>query len=266
MKPSFLLACAFALSVPLPVAAHTPYLVPSDFAPRADQTVALDASFAETFFVPEAAFDNSRFAVTGPDGRDGAVDRVQVFKTRAVAEHTLPKNAAGTFRFSTGPRLGALFRTWEIDGKRESSRDAEATIPAGARVISDFQSLTLAETYVSVGAPDRAALAPRGKGLELVATTHPNDLYVGEKFEFAVHYDGRPLANQPVEITEAVWTSDRKPHVETLTTDARGRAVLDLRQAGTWIALTRHRTPAPAGAPTAEYSHSYTLTFRVLAP
>lgn len=266
MKPSLLLACAIALSVSLSAAAHTPYLAPSDFAPRAGQTVALEASFAETFFVPEAAFDNSRFAVTGPDGRDAALDQVQVLKTRTVAEHTLPKDAAGTYRFSTGPRLGALFRTWEIDGKRESSRDAAAKIPAGAKVISDFQSLTLAETYVTVGAPDRAALAPRGKGLELVATTHPNDLFAGEKFEFAIHYDGKPLANQPVEITEAVWTSDRKPQIETLTTDAQGRVALDLRQAGTWVALTRHRTPAPAGAATAEYSHSYTLTFHVLAP
>ena len=76
MKPSLLLACAIALSVSLSAAAHTPYLAPSDFAPRAGQTVALEASFAETFFVPEAAFDNSRFAVTGPDGRDAALDQV----------------------------------------------------------------------------------------------------------------------------------------------------------------------------------------------
>lgn len=266
MKPLTLLAAAVlgATSI-FAASAHTPYLVPSDFAPRAGQTVALDASFAETFFVPEAAFDDSRFAIFRPDGGSAAPDAVHAMKTRTVAEYTLPPGT-GTYRLSTGPRLGARFRTWEVGGKRESSRDASAKIPAGAKVVSDFQSLTLAEAYVSVGAPDRIALAARGRGLEFVPVAHPNDLYVGERFEFVVQYDGKPLANQKVEVTEAVWTSDRKPQVDTLQTDAEGRARLDLKRAGTFVALSRHRAPAPAGAPVAEYSHSYTLAFRVLEP
>lgn len=243
--------------------AHTPYLAPSNFAPRAGETVALDAAFAETFFVPEAAFDNSRFTVTGPDGRETALEGVHLSKTRAVAEYTLPQ-VPGTYRLSTGPRLGAIFRTWEVDGRRESARDPAATIPAGAKVLANFQSLTLAETYVTVGAPDRGALRPRGRGIELVPVTHPNDLFVGETFEFVVQYEGRPLADQKVEITEAVWTSDRKPQVHTLLTDAQGRASFKLERAGTWLALTRHRSPAPDGAPVDEYSNSYTLAFRVL--
>src|SRR3546814_6024658 len=148
--------------------------------------------------------------------------------------------------------------------KRESSRDPDVKIPAGAKVLSNFQSLTLAETYVTVGAPDRGALQSGGKGLVLVPVTHPNDLYVGEFFEFVMQYDGKPLADQKVEITEAVWTSDRKPHVETLLTDAQGHAVFKLQDAGTWVALSRYRTPAPAGAPVDEISNSTTLTFRGL--
>lgn len=265
MKTLSLLAAAALGAAATAASAHTPYLAPSDFAPRAGQTIALDAAFAETFFVPEAAFDASRFAITLPDGGSAAPDAVQVMKTRTVAEYTLPAGN-GSYRLSTGPRLGALFRTWEANGKRESTRDAAVKIPAGAKVIADFQSLTLAETYVSVGAPDRTALAARGKGLEFVPVTHPDDLYVGERFEFVVQYDGKPLAGQKVEVTEAVWTSDRKPRVDTLVTDADGRALLKLEQAGTFVALARHRTPAPAGAPVAEYSNSYTLTFRVLEP
>ncbi|WP_369977237.1 DUF4198 domain-containing protein [Xanthomonas bundabergensis] len=265
MKSLLLTAlAASALAAAIPVAAHTPYLVPNSFAPHEGQTVALDASFAETFFIPEAAFDDSAFSVTGPDGGTTALAS-HTMKTRTVAEYTLP-DTAGTYRLSTGPRLGALFRTWEINGKRESSRDPAVKIPAGAKVISDFQSLTLAETYVTVRSPDRAALAPRNKGLELVPVSHPNDLYAGETFEFLVQYDGKPLAAQKVEITEAVWSSDRTAQVITVDTDARGHATWPLRQAGTWIALTRYRTPAPAGSPAAEYSNSYTLSFRVLTP
>lgn len=265
MKTASLLATAtLALAVSLPASAHTPYLVPSNFAPRAGQTITLDASFAETFFVPEAAFDDSQFTVTGPDGAEAPLAS-QVMKTRTVAEYTLPAGT-GTYRLSTGPRLGALFRTWEQNGKRESSRDPAAKIPAGAKVISDFQSLTQAVSYVTAGNPDRAALAPRNKGLELLPVTHPNDLYVGETFDFIVQYDGKPLADQPVEITEAVWSSDRTPQVTNLKSDAAGHVRFPLSAAATWLALTRYRTAAPAGAPVAEYSNSVTLSFRVLNP
>lgn len=133
-------------------------------------------------------------------------------------------------------------------------------------MIADFQSLTLAETYITVGAPDRAALAARNQGLELVPIGHPDDLYVGEDFEFRVQYDGKPLAGQKVQVTEAVWSSDRTPQVIDLATDAQGHARLKLQQPGTWIALTRYRTDAPANAAVAEYSNSYTLSFRVLNP
>lgn len=265
MKTAFLLAtAALALAVSLPASAHTPYVVPSNFAPRAGQTLALDASFAETFFVPEAAFDDSQFTVTGPDGAEAPLAS-QVMKTRTVAEYTLPAGS-GTYRISTGPRLGALFRTWEQNGKRESSRDASVKIPAGAKVISNFQSLTQAVSYVTAGNPDRAALAPRNKGMELVPVTHPNDLYVGETFEFIVQYDGKPLTDQAVEVTEAVWSSDRTPQVVNLKSDAAGHVRLPLSAAGTWIALSRYRTAAPAGAPVAEYSNSITLSFHVLNP
>lgn len=264
MKPTAPLAGVLALAaLAFSASAHTPYLTPGNFAPAAGETVTLDAAFAETFFVPEVVFDDSEFAVIQPDGGVVSPDTVQRLKTRAVAEHSVSAGN-GTYRFSTGPRLGARFRTWEANGKQQSSREPDAKVPAGAKMLSDFQSLTLAETYVTVGQPDRAALKPYGKGLEVVPVGHPNDLYVGEKFEFVVHYDGKPLAGHKVEITEAVWTSDRKPQTAVLLTDTQGHAAFPLDSAGTWIALIRHRTPAPAGAGVPEYSNSYTLTFRVL--
>ena len=264
MKASRLAVALLVLFV-TSASAHTPYLLPSSFAPQAGDTIALDASFSETFFVPEAAFDGSTFEVIGPDGTSVAPDKVQTFKVRTVAEHTLPKTP-GTYRFSTGPRGGARFLTWELNDKRESSREPNASVPAGATVVSDFQSLTRAETYVTIGEPTRGALAPSGKGLEFVPVNHPDDLFVGEHFRFLVQYDGKPLANQPVEITEGVWTSDRKPQVIAVNTDAKGQASVELKQAGTWLALSRHRTKAPAGSKAAEISNSTTLTFRVLAP
>ncbi len=61
-------AALLLAALALPAAAHTPYLAPASFEVRPDSVVTLDASFAETFFVPEVVFDNSTFAVTLPDG------------------------------------------------------------------------------------------------------------------------------------------------------------------------------------------------------
>lgn len=265
MKPLCTSMLALLAAVAASAAAHTPYLAPNTFAPREGEVVTLDAAFAETFFVPEVAFDKSRFELTAPDGTKHAPESVHYLKSRAVVEHAMPKQA-GTWRFSTGARIGAVFRNWEIDGRKESTRDPKAAVPEHARMLPSFQAITLAETYVTVGAPDRGALKPRGSGIEILPVTHPADLYAGESLVFEVLYDGKPVAAQDVEVSEAVWTSDRKPEVARLVTGDDGRATLPLRRAGSWLALVRHRSKAPAGAAADEYSHSATLTFQVRDP
>lgn len=259
-----ILALALA-ALALPATAHTPYLAPASFDVRPDSIVTLDASFAETFFVPDVVFDNSVFVVTLPDGSTRAPDTVQRLKTRAVVETALPSQT-GTYRFSTGSRLGAVFRTWELNGKTGSSRDPTVPLPAGATLTSHYQSLSRSEVYLTAGGPTTTALKPYGSGLELVPVTHPNDLYRGEHFDFTVQYDGAPLPNQKVEIHRATGDGTVQPAPETLTTDAAGKARFALAQAGTYLALIRYRGPAPAGAAAPQYGNNYTLAFRVLEP
>ncbi|HVJ39023.1 MAG TPA: DUF4198 domain-containing protein [Stenotrophomonas sp.] len=249
-----------------PVAAHTPYLAPADFRARAGATVTLDAAFAEAFFVPEAVLDNSQFAVIAPDGSQVTPERVVPLRTRVVVEHGLPKDAKGTYRFSTGERLGAVFRTWEVKGRKVTSRDAAEPAPQGAKLISSFQSRIRAETYLTVGMPDWGALRAYDQGLELVPLTHPDDLFAGEPIEFELRFDGKPLADSPVQLSEAVWTSDRKAREIELRSDGKGRVRWEQPTSGTWLALARHRSVAPAGAAAPEYSNSYSLVFHVLNP
>ena len=258
-------AALLLAALALPAAAHTPYLAPASFEVRPDSVVTLDASFAETFFVPEVVFDNSTFAVTLPDGSTAAPDTVQLLKTRAVVEHKLP-GQKGTYRFSTGNRLGAVFRTWELNGKTESSRDPAKPLPAGAKLTSHYQSLSRSEVYLTAGGPTTTALTPYGKGLELVPVTHPNDLYQGEQFDFSVQYDGKPLADQKVEFHRALGDGHTQPAPVVVTTDAAGKARFALTEAGSYLALIRYRGPAPAGAAAPMYGNNYTLSFRVLEP
>lgn len=266
MKSRLLSAARIALviaAVVVPAYAHTPYLAPTSFDPVNGDLVSLDAAFAEEFFVPEVVFDNSQFQVTNPDGRTVPADTVLRLKTRAVAEHHLAAGK-GTYRFSTGPRLGAIFRTWEVDGKQETTRDPAKPLPAGARLLVHYQSLSVSEAYVTDGAPSQAALKPYGKGLELVPETHPSDLYAGERFDFTVLYDGKPLVGQKVEFFPATGGRDSQIAMATLSTDAQGKAGLVLDKPGRYLALIRYRGPAPAGAVAPMYGYNYSLTLRVL--
>ncbi|MFP3344670.1 hypothetical protein R0J87_19530, partial [Halomonas sp. SIMBA_159] len=83
---------------------------------------------------------------------------------------------------------------------------------------------------------------------------------------FELRFDGKPLTDAPVQISEAVWTSDRKPREVELRSDARGHVRWEQPASGTWLALARHRSVAPAGAAAPEYSNSYSLVFHVLNP
>ena len=256
---------ALLSSAALAASAHTPYLLPTSFEVNPKAVVGVQASFADKFFIPEVPFGDTAFSVTGPDGQRVPFEAVHQLKLATVAEHKLP-DLKGTYRLSTGPRLGAIFRSWERNGKVEVIRDPKAVMPADAKPVAHYQSLSVSESYVTAGKPDRAALAPSGKGLEIVPVTHPNDLFAGEAFDFVVQFDGKPLASHKVDIYRSAMDLSSEHQAHSLQTDAQGRVQLALKEAGVYLALVRHRAPAPAGAAAPMYGNNYTLTFRVLKP
>jgi len=261
-----LLACAALFSLRA-AQAHTPYLLPTSFDAQPNTSVSVDAGYAEKFFLSEVAFGDTRFTVTGPDGKEVLMPVVHQFKTRTVAEFPLPaeKEAArGTWRFSTGLRMGRVFRSWQRNGQVERASSPEQAMPADAKLLAHYQTVAQAESYVTVGAPSRAALKGRGTGLEIVPITHPGDLYVGENFDFAVHFDGQPLAGNKIEIYRSRMDMASEHSMQPVTTDAQGHARFPLRQSGVYLALVRHDAKAPAGASAPNYGHRYTLSFRVL--
>lgn len=257
LKP---LLCSATLLLTFTATAHTPYLAPASFEPLGGW-VTLDAAFAEKFFVPEVAFDQSEFKVLQPDGKAITPKELFVGKTRTAVAHQLEQD--GTYKFSTGQRFGAVFRSWQQDGKTHNSRDPKEQIPAGAKLTAHFQSVTLAETYVSKGAPSQTALKPSNKGLELVFQSHPNDLYIQSPIKATVLYNGKALAEQKVQVYPANSAEAETKASKELTTDKQGQLTFELDKAGTYLLLTRFRTDAPAGAKAPTYSYSYSAVVEV---
>ncbi|MEG0113918.1 MAG: DUF4198 domain-containing protein [Comamonas sp.] len=253
------LAATFSLNV---AQAHMPFLLPSVFDVQPKSTISVDAGFAEKLFLSEVQFGATPFSLTTPAGTVLPFGEVHQFKTRTVAEQKLP-DEKGTYRLSSGPRLGAIFRSWEVNGKTTVARDPKEIMPEGGVMKSHYQSLSVSEAYVTAGAP--TPIKPYGKGLEIVPSTHPSDLFAAEKFNFAVHFDGKPLADQKVSIYRSPMDLQGQNSVDELSTDAQGDISWAPAKPGIYMALVRHRAPAPEGAAAPTYGHNYTLTFRVIA-
>jgi uncharacterized GH25 family protein len=127
-----------------------------------------------------------------------------------------------------------------------------------------MQSLTMADVYVTNGAPNDAALAPIGKGLEFHAITHPSKIVTGQDAVFEVLFDGKPLTNQAIEFAAADDRyADSKPAPQAVTSDANGRFAVKPDHSGLYHLQSRHRVaPASAGQP--GQSFTYALTFESL--
>jgi len=139
----------------------------------------------------------------------------------------------------------------------------EAAIPAGAETMTSV-SYTRSETYVTKGAPSREALKPSGKGFELEAITHPNEVYAGEAFKFRLLNDGKPVAGVTFEIQRSGDAYADKKFSQEGKTGADGGASVTLAQPGVYVLETSYPVRAE-GAPAdpTPRSGAYNLTFEV---
>lgn len=246
-----------AVATPGAALAHMPYLLPNMFDAGARDHVTVQAGFAEDAFVPEVVMKSDAFHVRGPAGTTPIASPIYL-RDLTVFEAALP--AKGTYRISSGERFGRKGRMYKAANGEWTMGGEGGPAPAGVALV-DVQSLTLAEVYVSRGTPSAEALAPTGKDLELKPITHPSEIYAKAPARFELLFDGRPVSGARVELYRAAGLYDGRKMAAQAMTDAKGAFSLTPPDAGTYLALIRHRIAAPAGAETPYRSYSYTLTF-----
>ena len=250
-------AAAFAAAVPGASFAHVPYLMPNFFAVSERDHVTVEASFTEDLFAPDVVMKSDAWFVRGPSGPT-PIKEVTYLRDLAAFEAALP--AAGTYRISSGERLGRKSKMYKAADGQWAMGGEGAEPPAGVTLV-DVQSVTAAEVYVTRGAPSQEALKPAGKGLELKPITHPNEIFAKAPAAFELQFEGKPLSGAAVTVYRAAGAYDGKKVAADVTTDAAGRVSFTPPDAGTYLALVRHRTAAPQGAETPYRSYSYALTF-----
>ncbi|WP_342250895.1 DUF4198 domain-containing protein [Sphingomonas sp. OTU376] len=237
--------------------AHMPYLLPTLFDVGKGDHVTLTSAFGEDPFVPEIGMKDAPFHFIKPDGTRGEVGKPTYLRDLTVFEADL--SAEGTYRLTTGQRLGRMGKMYSVGGKWIIAGEDGAP-PAGAREVA-VQSTTLAEAYVTRGAASSGALKPIGTALEVQAITHPSEISSGSDAKFRLFFDGKPLANTEVTLFRAAGNYDGRKIVATTTSDPQGNFTLKPSDAGIYLMLVRHRTEAPAGSATPYRSYTYTLAF-----
>lgn len=249
------LAAALAIAATGPAAAYTSYILPADFSP--ENEMRLEAAFASTFFTPAIGLP-ADMTLLSPSGAPFTFNRVESTGQVTTAHAALSRH--GTYRISTGERLGAISTMVAENGGWRQLAQGEAP-PADAEVRT-LQTVTVADTYVSVGAPNRTVVDRHIGALALHPITHPNQVLTSQGFLVELLFNGAPFANMPLVIYESGDVdTDTSAYV---VTDATGRATLTFSAPGRYVIAARHRGDAPAGSDAQVRSYTTTLTFEVI--
>jgi uncharacterized GH25 family protein len=269
LKTSLIGGLAFlAAAVPTTAGAHRAWMLPSaTVLSGTDQWVTVDAAISNDLFYFDhqpARLEGVR--VIGPDGAAVKIENGATGRYRSTFDARLA--TPGTYKISND--MGGLFASYTLNGERKRWRGTAAeldkAIPAGAQELQVSETINRNEAFVTLGAPTQTALKPTGRGLELVAITHPNDLVVGEAAKFRFTIDGKPAAQLKVSVIPGGARYRDALGEQTLTTDANGEVSVDWPNPGMyWInaSTSDDKTSTPRAQ---QRRLSYAATLEVLAP
>ncbi len=269
MKTTFLKACAvaaLALTMAGTASAHRAWMLPSSFTLSGEgQWVTVDGAISNNlFYANHHAMNLDSVAITGPDGAPVEAQNKASGKYRSVFDVALEKE--GTYRISSGG--DGYMASWEEGGERKRWRGNAETLKAesieakpGVQV---SRSVRRIETFVTLGAPNEAAFATEGTGLELKPVTHPNDVFAGEEVSFQLLMDGAPAEGVEVEIIRG---SDRYRNSEDglkLTTNAEGILTFTPDEAGAYWLSAESEGKGTLNGKEITVRSTYVVTFEAL--
>jgi uncharacterized GH25 family protein len=195
-------ACfALAAFAPLASHAHKAWLLPSTTVSTVDQWITVDAAVSnDLFYFNHVPMRLDALSISAPDGSTVPAENANTGKYRSTFDLQLKQ--PGTYRLAIANQ--GVMASYEENGAtkrwRGTAEKFATEVPADAKNLKVSEMQSRVETFVTAGEPTSKALTPTNVGLELVAITHPNDLYVGEAAQFKLLLDGQPAANLPLTI------------------------------------------------------------------
>jgi len=248
---TFILALCFGVTT----FAHDRFILPSHTILSGDPTetvpsVTLTASISNDIFHPDKPlgddgtgelnpflkqlFDNMQYLVVHPDGRVETGMKWNAFGRMSIADLTL--KTEGTYRIIQ--RQGETFLTMftNAEGHKDRRFGASPNLPEGATHIKKVTFEMNVVCFISLNSPNKKALMPIGKGLELGGPSHPNDLFVGENNSFQLTLDGKTLSEPASVVLIPGGTRHRNDRNRLeLQTQPDGRFNVTLKKSGFYL-------------------------------
>jgi uncharacterized GH25 family protein len=235
MKRTTVFALTLAvLALPFNAAAHKAWLRPSQTVlAGTDPWITVDAAVSnDLFYFNHVPIRLDNLVITAPDGSTVQPQNPATGRYRSVFDVQLTQQ--GTYRISV--TNSGLAASWEEDGKprrwRGNAAAFAAEVPKDAKNLQVSQSVGRNETFVTNGSPNDTALKPVGEGIELVALSHPNDLFAGEQTRFRVLVDGVPTAGIEFEIVRGETRYRNAQDEIKVSTDGNGEFAVTWPTAG----------------------------------
>jgi hypothetical protein len=272
------LAALLVAAVGAIVSGHELYLRPRGFfvAPHATVTIPV---LNGTFGASENAVARERLAdltLAGPAGRR-PLDRTAWTAREPRSSVRVAFGGPGTYvvAASTAARTlrldGPAFDRYLADEgiapilarRRAAERFGQAARESYAKAAKTLVAVTDAGGHVA-GTASTTALRPLGYDAEIVPLVDPYAVGVGGVVTIRALVDGRPLAGWTVLAGGTVGTSTTAIPLQTLTTDADGRAAVRLTDDGHWFVRFVFMREARPDEGVDYVSRWATLTFGVL--
>lgn len=309
MKNRFaLLAAGVLFAVATPAFAHRQWMLPSSTVLSGDDAwITVDAAVSnDLFYFDHQPIRTAGIKATAPDGTEVKIENAATGKFRSTFDVHLTQKGTYKIENSSNNVMGS----YQLAGEEKrlprgtTTDNLKDAIPAGATDVRTSEASNRNEIYVTVGAPTTTVFKTRGKGIELVPVTHPNDLVAGEAATFQFLLDGKPAAGLGVTVIAGGKRYSGKLEQMDLKADAQGKVSVKFPAAGMyWVnasvgggreggpeggfgggpggpggmgarpaaapgaapAVQAPRPPRPAGAPEPRRA-SYVTTLEVLAP
>ena len=267
-QPDFLALIALALLLPISAQAHKAWLLPSATVLSDHAWVTFDAAVSnDLFYFNHVPLRLDGLVITAPDGSKVLPANVNSLKYRNVFDLDVAQD--GTYRIAVvneGLNASYLNAAGEKKRWRGAAEAMASEIPKDARDVEVSQSSSRVETFVTSGKPTTTALKPTGTGLEMIAQTHPNDLFAGETATFRLTIDGKPAPNLDVEIIPGGSRYRDQQDEMRVKTDAQGNFNVTWPSAGMyWLEAATDGVPTKVKLASKRRA-TYVATLEVLAP
>ncbi len=255
IKKTMSVAIFFAMAaMPLNSWSHSRWIVPSHsiLSGENSEYVSVDISISNDIFHPDNSAGGVSYknvvqatkgggptiTVAAPDGTMDKSNPVVSVMRKSVSAVLLSQSGTYKISFDQPPVIITMFE--KIDGSPSRIfgplENTESRLPEGAKNIHEMEIHNEISTYVTRNNLTTDLLKPKNKGLEVIFKTHPNEMFVGEKAELSLLFDGKPVAlGTHVKLTRqgTRYRNDRESI--DVKTDLAGSFIVDWKKSGLYL-------------------------------